>query len=187
MSQVVDFTFNKLSRIGQDDSTYTQEHVMNTNIANYNIYNPFSNKCLGGLDLAVKQPNVFVNKSTHQIGPLGCNFSDSTILRKSVLTNQNIKLNLHERPYKSVPFLGKGNVDVYSENKLRLGDTLKEKKSVSKFNEQSHVDLDNYPLTNELKEKLNKSKIETDIDPLWLRGGTDTRLLYQNIDYNSKK
>jgi len=186
MTRTFDFTFNQLSRIGQDESSYTQENIMNTSIANYTTYNPYSNQCLGGLDFAVKQPNVFVNKSTYQLGPLGCNVRDNSILKKSILTNPNEKLTLHERPYKTVPYLGKGNVDVYNENKLRLGDTFKERKSVSQFNEQCFNDLDNYPLNEELKEKLYKSKIETDVDPLWMRGGTDTRILYQNVDYCKK-
>jgi hypothetical protein len=186
MTRTFDFTFNQLSRIGQDESVYTQENIMNTSIANYTTYNPYSNQCLGGLDFAVKQPNVFVNKSTYQLGPLGCNVRDNSILKKSILTNPNEKLTLHERPYKTVPYLGKGNVDVYNENKLRLGDTFKERKSVSQFNEQCFNDLDNYPLNEELKEKLYKSKIETDVDPLWMRGGTDTRILYQNVDYCKK-
>jgi hypothetical protein len=186
MTRTFDFTFNQLSRIGQDESTYTQENLMNTSISNYMIYNPYSNKCLGGLDFAVKQPNVFVNKSTYQIGPLGCNVKDSTLLKNSVLTNPNEKLTLHERPYKTIPYLGRGNVDVYNENKLRLGDTFKEKKSVSRFNEQCFNDIDKFPIHSDIKEKKFKSKLETDVDPLWMRGGTDTRILYQNVDYCKK-
>lgn len=187
MSQVFDYTFHRLSRIGQDEINYTQENIMNNNISNYNIYNPFSNQCLGGLDFAVKQPNVFINKSTHQLGPLGCNVSDNSLLKKSILTNPNVKLSLHERPYKSVPYLGKGNVDVYQENKLRLGDTFKEKKSVSQFNEQPFNDIEHYPMHDEIRKKINNTKIESDVNPLWARGGTDTRILYQNIEYSKKK
>lgn len=186
MSQLFNFTFNQLSRIGQDESAYTQSNIMNTSIANYTTYNPYSNQCLGGLDIAVKQPNVFINKSTYQLGPLGCNVKDDSFLKKSVLTNPNVKLTLHERPYKTVPFLGKGNVDVYEENKLRLGDTFKEKKSVSQFNEQCFNDIDNYPMNHEVKNKIKNSKIEYDVDPFWMRGGTDTRILYQNVDYCKK-
>lgn len=186
MSRIVDFTFNQLSRIGQDDSAYTQEHLMNTHMADYTTYNPYSNKCLGGLDFALKQPNVFVNKSTYQLGPLGCNVKDNSILKKGLLTNPKVKLTLHERPYKTVPFLGKGNVDVYQENKLRLGDTFKERKSVSQFNEQCFFNVEKYPMHSEIKKRLAQSKIEDDVHPHWSRGGTDTRLLYQNIDYCKK-
>jgi hypothetical protein len=187
MPQVFDYTFHRLSRIGQDEINYTQDNIMNNNISNYNTYNPYSNDCLGGLDFAVKQPNVFVNKSTHQLGPLGCNVKDNSILKKGILTNPNVKLTLHERPYKTVPFLGKGNVDVYQENKIRLGDTFKEKKSVSQFNEQPFQDIANYPMQEDVKKKLQSAKIEADVNPLWMRGGTDTRILYQNVDYCKKK
>lgn len=183
---MIDFTFNQLSRIGQDDSAYTQEHIMNTNMADYTTYNPFSNQCGGGLDFAVKQPHVFVNKSTHQLGPLGCNVKANSLLKKGLLTNPKVKLTLHERPYKTVPFLGKGNVDVYQENKLRLGDTFKERKSVSQFNEQCFFNIEKYPMHSEVKKRLAHSKIEDDVHPTWMRGGTDTRLLYQNIDYCKK-
>jgi len=79
---MVDFAFHQLSRINQDESAYTQENIMNSNMANYTTYNPYSNTCLGGLDFAVKQPNVFVNKSTYQLGPLGCNVADNSLLKK---------------------------------------------------------------------------------------------------------
>ena len=128
MSKIFGFNFEEMSRIGNDPTVYTQENIMNTNAANYTIFNPFENKCQGGLDFATKQPNVFVNRSTGGIGPLGCNVNENSLLKKSILTNPNEKLTLHERPYKCVPFLGRGNVDVYEENKLRLGDTFKEKK-----------------------------------------------------------
>ena len=64
MSRLVNFNFNELSRINNDSAVTTQEHIMNTNAANYRLYNPYENKCMGGLDFATKQPNVFVNKST---------------------------------------------------------------------------------------------------------------------------
>jgi hypothetical protein len=186
MTRMVDFAFHQLSRINQDESAYTQENIMNSNMANYTTYNPYSNTCLGGLDFAVKQPNVFVNKSTYQLGPLGCNVADNSLLKKSILTNPNVKLTLHERPYKTVPFLGKGNVDVYQENKLRLGDTFKEKKSVSQFNEQCFFDVGKYPMNTNVKKKMQQSKIESDVMPQWMRGGTDSRLLYQNVNYCKK-
>jgi hypothetical protein len=186
MSKLVDFNFEQLSRIGNDQATYTQENIMNTNSSNYVLFNPFENKCNGGLDFATQQPNVFVNRSTRGIGPLGCNVQESSLLKKSELTNPNEKLTLHERPYKSIPFLGRGSVDVYEENKMRLGDTFKEKKSVSQLNEKPQFDVQQYPMQNELKKQYKTSKIETDVNPQWIRGGLDSRLLYQNIEYSKK-
>ncbi len=78
-------------------------------------------------------------------------------------------------------------MDVYQENKIRLGDTFKEKKSVSQFNEQPFQDIANYPMQEDIKKKIQGTKIEADVNPLWMRGGTDTRILYQNVDYFKKK
>jgi hypothetical protein len=186
MSKLVNFNFNELSRMNNDSAVTTQEHIMNTNAANYRLYNPYENKCMGGLDFATKQPNVFVNKSTEQLGPLGCNVSDNSLLKKSVLTNPNDKITLHDRPYNSVPYLGRGNVDVYEENKLRLGDTFKEKKSVTKINEQSFFDVKQFPMQDNIKQHYNNSKIESDTNSQWVRGGMDTRILFQNVDYSKK-
>ena len=41
-------------------------------------------------------------------------------------------------------------------------------------------------MNNEVKNKIKNSKIEYDVDPFWMRGGTDTRILYQNVDYCKK-
>ena len=76
--------------------------------------------------------------------------------------------------------------DVYEENKMRLGDTFKEKKSVSQLNEKPQFDVQQYPMQNELKKQYKTSKIETDVNPQWVRGGLDSRLLYQNIEYSKK-
>lgn len=187
MSRIVDYGFNELSRIGQDETVFTQDNIMNKNMSNYMTYNPYTTNCLGGLDFAVKQPNIFINKSTYNVGPLGCNINDSSIITKGELTNKNIKLTLHERPYKSVPYLGRGNVDVYQENKIRLGDTFKEKKSVSKLNEKCFNNLGKYPMNEGLKTKLDTTKIESDAHSDWIRGGVDSRNLFKTSEYSDKK
>jgi hypothetical protein len=69
---------------------------------------------------------------------------------------------------------------------MRLGDTFKEKKSVSQLNEKPQFDVQQYPMQNELKKQYKTSKIETDVNPQWVRGGLDSRLLYQNIEYSKK-
>jgi hypothetical protein len=176
MSTTVDFKFDNLSRMQYDKSTFTQENIMNSNHANYTLFNPFNNNSNAGLNFATQQPNVFIN-GTYHLGPLGCNVKESTELEKSMLTNQNMKISLHERPYKTVPFLGKGNVDVGQENSLRLGDTFKEKKSVCQINETQYVNLNNFPCP-----ALNNT-IEHDAMNGWVRGGLGSREMYKNGEY----
>ena len=39
---VVDFKFDNLTRTQYDNSTFTQDNIMNTNLANYTLFNPFN-------------------------------------------------------------------------------------------------------------------------------------------------
>ena len=176
----MDFKFDNLSRIGNDESVYTQDNIMNNSVSKYMTFNPFENKCLGGADFAMKQSNVFVNKSTYGVGPLGCNINESTVLSKGILTNDNVKLTLRERPYLSVPYLGRGNAEVSKENKLRMGDTFKDKKSVVQMNEQCFNNLSKYPMNDGMKNKINGNKSK------WETSGVDTRNMYKTDEYTKK-
>jgi hypothetical protein len=182
MSQWIDFQFDQLSRIGSDSTAFTQANILNTNHANYTTYNPYTNDCNGPVDFATRQPNVFF-KGSSSLGPGGCNVDDSTFLAKSVLTNNHIKISLHERPYKSVPYLGKGNVDVTTENNLFWGDTLREKKSSVLMNEKQLVDLENFPLMNKERFTDPRRHIEQSASSEWIRGGVPSREIYKNKDY----
>ena len=182
---VVDFRFDNLTRTQYDNSTFTQGNIMNTNLANYTLFNPFNKNVNGGLNFATQQPNVFVN-GTHHIGPLGCNINQSTELEKGALTNPHIKISLHERPYKTVPYLGKGNVDVGQENELRMGDTFKEKKSICRLNESPYINLNKYPLHGRETMTDTSRCIEHDAMSGWVRGGLGSREMYKNGEYCKK-
>ena len=106
-------------------------------------------------------------------------------LMNSKLTNLNCKINLQERSYKTVPYLGRGNVDVGLENSLRLGDTLRQKKSVVQLNEKSQQDVQKYPMQKGVKSKVNNpaNLIEESAVNGWMRGGLPSREMYKNQDY----
>jgi hypothetical protein len=140
----VDFYFDKLTRIEQDTTATSQRNIMNQNHASYSLYNPYMAGCNGALDIATKQPNVFVGSGA--TGPLGCNVHFFNKLSQSELTNPNVRVNLQQRSYLTVPFLARGNVDVGQESELMWGDTFKEKKSQIRLSEMQQLDLDNFPL-----------------------------------------
>ena len=181
MNQLIDFQFDQMARIGNDSTAFTQRNHMNTTHATYTTFNPFNNTCNGAVDFATNQPNVFF-KSPSNLGPGGCNVDESSILNKSILTNPHIKISLHERPYKTVPYLGKGNVDVGVENKILWGDSLREKKSNIKLNDCSS--LDDYPLMNAEDMIDPRKHIESMADRNWVRGGVPSREIYKNKEYN---
>jgi len=183
MSTLVNFNFDGLSRIGNDSTTFTQDNIMNMRQANYNTYNPYSMDCKGAMEFATSQPNVFFGGGTYSLGPGGCNVAESTVLNKSILTNPHIKISLHERPYKTVPYLGKGNVDVSLENSLLWGDDLREKKTSIRLNEQNFQSLEMYPLLNAERMTDPRLHIEGYGKSDWVRGGMQSRELYKNKEY----
>ena len=181
MSQTVDFMFNNISRIGQDTYNHTQEATINNAYASYTLTN-FSEKNENkALSLSTKYPTMNM-QSTSQLGPYGSHVEDSSDLLKSKLTNANTRINLQERSYLTVPYLGKGSVDVGLENNLKFGDTFKEKKSSAQLNEKSYSDLEKFPLHKDLKNDTvdPKKHIEELAAKGWVRGGLPSREIYKN-------
>ncbi len=185
MSKVVDYVFNNMARIGNDECSYTQNNLINNGHVGYTLYNPYNVDCASALNFATQQPQMFP-KGTFHVGPRGCNVDSHSTLLNSKLTNPNLKVTLYERPYKTVPYLGKGNVDVGLENALRLGETLKEKKSVSQVGEKCQQDIQSYPMRSDLKKSLSDAKqiIESDAARGWVRGGLPSREMYKNKSYD---
>lgn len=181
MSQVVDFMFNNISRIGQDPYNHTQDAYINNGTASYLLTNLNQNDEKSAMNLMTTYPTMN-SKSTTQVGPYGYNIDESTKLTQSKLTNLNCKINLQERSYLTVPYLGRGNVDVGLENSLKLGDTFKEKKSCILLNEKNQNNLEQYPLHKDLKSSVNDPNqcIEESAVKGWIRGGLPSREIYKN-------
>ena len=178
----VDFMFDKLSRMGDDPSVNSQRNIMNNSYSSHQLFNPYSENSVNeAMNLATNQPNMFI-KGTNAVSPFGGNISESTTLGRSIITNPNIKISLQERPYKTIPYLGKGNIDVTVENQLKWGDTLREQKSIVRIGESSYLDLDNYPLHGYVKQSVSNRAV---VDGQW-SNGINTRDMYKNKDYNKK-
>ena len=184
MSNVVDFMFNNLGRIGNDDYSYTQSNIMNNAQSSYMLTNVHGSNDKQATVLSTQFPTMNI-KGTSQVGPLGYNVDEKSKLMNSKLTNLNCKINLQERSYKTVPYLGRGNVDVGLENSLRLGDTLRQKKRVVQLNEKSQQDVQKYPMQKGVKSKVNNpaNLIEESAVNGWIRGGLPSREMYKNQDY----
>jgi len=176
--ETVGFYYNN-ERIGNDDLTLSQKNIMNQHQANYTLFNPYNNDTQSSLEASTRQPNVFIT-GTYGVGPLGCNIQESTELQHSKNTQNNIKISLHQRSYLSVPFLGRGNVDVGRENELKFGDTFKEKKSVVQMGETEYLNLESFPIYD--KEVVLK---KSSVDSAWY-SGVNTRDLYKDKEYSKK-
>ena len=184
MSKVVDYMFNGISRIGQDEFNYTQENLSNNNYSSYLLTNLNQTNEKGALDFLTNNPTMNL-KSTNQVGPYGYNIDQNTKLLNSKLTNLNYRINLQERTFKTVPYLGKGNVDVGLEHSLKLGDTFKDKKSVCKLGEECQQNVEKYPLQDRVRNNISNpsKKIEENAVKGWIRGGISSREIYKNNEY----
>ena len=178
MSKVVDYMFNGISRIGQDEFNYTQENLSNNNYSSYLLTNLNKTNEKGALDFLTN--NLTMNlKSTNQVGPYGYNIDQNTKLLNSKLTNLNYRINLQERTFKTVPYLGKGNVDVNQETFILQGEQNVNKKSTNQLSEQSYMKYSNYPLIPSIQNTVTDPKhiVEGVASQGRVRGGVASREL----------
>ena len=177
--ETVGFYYNN-ERIGNDDLSMSQKNIMNQHQSNYSLFNPFNNDTKSSLEFSTRQPNIFIT-GTYGVGPLGCNIQESSQLQQSKNTQNNVKISLHQRSYLTVPFLGRGNVDVGRENELKFGDTFKERKSVVQMGEHEFLPLESYPIYD--KEAV---VAKSSVDSGWY-SGVNTRDLYKDKEYSNSK
>lgn len=189
MASVYDYTFNQMSRIGNDYTDMSQINVQNINAANYQLDN-FNASCpmTKAIAFATSQPNVNYTGS-HQVGIGGCNIDQSSELEMSLLSRPSTKISLNQRPYLTVPYLGRGESNVALETRLlQGGDIANNKKSANPTSEISFMHYSNTPLIPSLKATINNpaNLVEGVAAEGWIRGGLPSRELARNKEYTQK-
>ena len=148
MATVNDYVFDKMARIGNDSCGLSQKNVQNINAGNYMVQNFFSSDCTMArpIEFATSQPGIFY-EGGHQTGAGGCNIDiNSQLLNGSMSTHPRCKISLNERPFITVPYLGRGECNPLLESKLIQGDMTINKRSVNLLSEQCYSNYLNYPL-----------------------------------------
>ena len=184
---VFPYTFDNLSRIGNDSCSLDQRNIQNYAASNYQVEN-FSPFCpmTNAIDFATKQPNVNYTGS-HQVGINGCNITENSELRYTKVTKPACKISLQERPYLTVPYLGRGKVDPVLERQIRIGDKELNKKSLNPTTEANLSEKQNYPLIDDLRNTVTNPKnlIEESASSNWVRGGMSSRDFSKNLNNNN--
>jgi hypothetical protein len=82
-----------------------------------------------------------------------------------------------ERPFLTVPYLGRGSNDPVLESQLQQGEIVSDKKSVSTIMDKSFANYSLYPLDSKMEEKVQNPKYSVEEAALngWVRGGMATR------------
>lgn len=190
MSNVSSYTFQNMSRIGLDQCNVSQTDIQNVVSCNYMTQNYFASDCSmkNPIALATTQPGIMYNGGFN-VGAGGCNINDSSKLQiGSIQTNPKARIDLFQRPFSTVPYLGRGSVNPVMEAQIMQGEQLVNKRSVNNLGEKSYIKYHQTPLLPAVKERLNNSsnQIENDASNGWVRGGVPSRELTRDTDYNNK-
>lgn len=184
------YTFDQMSRIGLDDCNISQTNLQNVASCNYTLQNYFEKDCTmkNPIALATAQPGIMYNGG-HSSAAGGCNINESSnLLIGTIQTNPRCKISLYQRPFATVPYLGRGSVDPVMEAQIQQGELNTNKKSINVLSEKTYLKLSQTPLLPAVKEQVTNPDrlVESSADPGWIRGGLPSRELTRDADYASK-
>jgi hypothetical protein len=187
MAFVYNYTFDNLTRIGNDVCTQDQNTIQNVNASNYLLQNYFINDCSmkQPIALATTQPGIMYNGGSGS-GAGGCNIdASSDLMIGSIQTHPRCRVSLFQRPFATVPFLGRGSVDPILEAQIMQGELLTNKRSVNKLSEKSDIKYQITPLIPSVKERVTNPvySVEGVASAGWVRGGIPSRDLTRDRDF----
>jgi hypothetical protein len=175
---MADTAFYNNSRIGNDATDLSQRNLMNNRYTSRMLSNFVANNN-DFVYFATQQPNVFYNgiNGGSSVGANNIEL-DTQLTMKAECEGSVGKLQLEERPFITVPYLGRGSADPVLESQLLQGEPVSGKKSVKTISEQSYINYANYPLINEIKDTVTNPKYSVEEAAMdgWIRGGTTSRV-----------
>ena len=161
-----DFMFNNLGRLTNDEVDNSQRNVYNTRFVNYTLSEYFSDKDSNNhVQFATQTPTMMFGQPYVPSSVI----DDNSQLLHSKLVRTPEKLNLEQRPFLTVPYIGRGSADPTIESKLQQGETSSDKKSVSTIMEKSFSQYTSYPY------EMSVTDIQEYALDGWVRGGANTR------------
>lgn len=185
MAYVSDYTFYNNTRIGDDACDLSQRNIQNAGAANYLLTN-FRPACPMGdaVSFATSQPNVNFTGS-HQVGIGGCNIDDNSKLHIADLTKDRCRISLYQRPFATVPYLGRGQSNPVLEAQLQQGELANNRKTINPSSEVSYMNYSCTPMLPSLKASITNpaNLVEGAAAEGWIRGGVPTRELTRDQDY----
>jgi hypothetical protein len=180
MFSTTDFMFNNLGGTRSDYVDQSERSLQNTRFSNYMLSNFASDSIQpeSVIDFASSQPSMIVNGASKGDGINGSIIDIDSLLTVSQEQARALeKLTLQQRPFATVPYLGRGSCDPVIESQLQQGEEVHDKKSVSTIMEKPFTEYSLYVIDNNMEERTSKSEYTVQEDALngWVRGGTNTR------------
>ena len=192
MAFVTNFTFDNMSRIGSDSCYQDQETIQNIQACNYNLQNYFASDCTmkKPIELATSQPGIMYNGPS-SVGSGGCVVDASCkLMLGGLVTHPRCKIDLFQRPFATVPYLGRGSVDPILESQMQQGEFITNKRSVTRLPEKSYLNYSTTPLLSDIKDRVTNPAycVESVASEGWIRGGVPSRELTrdrENINHSN--
>jgi len=175
MSSLHGYTFNTMASLKSDVPDLTQQNVQNTRFGSYSVSNYFSGYGTNSqVNFASEIPG-FVAKSGGVAGSVID--IESQLFNKVGLERPTEKLQLFERPFKTVPYLGRGGGDPVLEAQLQQGQMIRDLRSVATVTEQPYIDYQSYPMRDDLRSQITNpaNSVEEVAMNGWTRGGASAR------------
>ena len=191
MAHVSDFTFNTMGRIGNDECSQDINAIQNSQACSYLLQNYFAVDCnmSKAKQLATTQPGINYSGSMGS-DMCGSNIDDSSkLLIGSIQTNPKARIDLFQRPFATVPYLGRGAVDPILEAQIQQGEAVTNKRTVTRLTEKSHLRYRTTPLIPAMQHTIQNPDniIEANASQGWVRGGVPSRELTRDRDMYSKQ
>ena len=177
MTELTDYIFDISTRISSDGCDKSQQNLQNLGSINY-MMSSYKPECPTNdiVSFATSQPNINFSGS-NRVGVLGCNIDSDSDLTIRELSNSKCRISLLERPYLTVPFLGRGKGNAVLESQLQQGDVDSNRKTATNLSESSVIEYKHTPLLNTIKLDITNpvNYIPSDSDDNWVRSGIPAR------------
>jgi hypothetical protein len=142
-----DYSFNGMSRIGNDQDYLDITSLQNTMQANYLLQN---NNLGGGMGISNSAMSFALSQP-------GVNYAGAGMPSNNVDVESHLKISttqchpvghlmLQQRPFLTVPYLGRGSANAIVEHELMMGDRQSNRRSVNKLSERSDQKFITRPL-----------------------------------------
>lgn len=185
MTSVSGYFFNNMGRIGNDDTDRTQKTMLNTRYSNYMLSNYASDVATDSHVLfATQQPSVMFSGVAHGGGLSGSVIdNDSLLLIKKKEDRPLERLQLMQRPFATVPYMGRGYGNPNVESQLQQGEMVTDRKSVSTIMEKTFTDYTLFVSDLDMANRVQNFNVEETAMEGWVRGGIASR----ELSYDRKK
>jgi hypothetical protein len=164
-----------MSRMGADPVDQSQRTIQNTRFANYTVSSFQSSNTS---DEQVRFSSAVPTMITGTTGVSSDVIDTNSFLLLDVERKSADKLTLQQRPFITIPYLGRGNVDPDMETHLIIGENTSGKKSEITIMDKSFVPYSQRVLDQHMVDQASDPAYNIQEAALdgWYRGGMNTRI-----------